>query len=128
VLLLLTVALSVMLSSCATSHPPEVFHNTDNSALIIKALDACSCEVIAPTAMTKSENFHALEHVKSLPQHQTAVVILENYCEPRLGPEFRDRTLAWFMGLRGLGYRRIVFLQGRGVSDPDGLITLASYD
>ena len=61
-------------------------------------------------------------------QHQTAVVILENYNEPQLGHEFRDRTLGWFIGLRGLGYQHIVFLKGNGVTDPNGLPTLAEYD
>ena len=127
-LLPLMAALAALLSSCATPHPPEVFHNTDNAALIVKSLDARSCEVVAPTAMTKAEIARVLEEARSFAQRQTAVVILENYREPQLGQEFRDRTLAWFMGLRGLGYRHIVFLQGRGVADPDGLITLVSYD
>jgi hypothetical protein len=30
--------------------------------------------------------------------------------------------------LRNLGYQHIVFLQGRDVSDPEGLITLVKYD
>jgi hypothetical protein len=33
-----------------------------------------------------------------------------------------------FVGLRYLGYQHIVFLQGRGVANPDGLITLAEYE
>jgi len=36
--------------------------------------------------------------------------------------------MAWFIGLRGLGYQHIVFLQGNGSTDPNGLPTLAEYD
>jgi hypothetical protein len=124
----LAAALPVILSSCATSHPPQAFHNTDNSALIVESLDARSCQVLAPTTMTREENARLLEQAKSFAQRQTAVVILENYSEPEPGPEFRDRTLGWFIGLRGLGYQHIVFLHGNGTTDPNGLPMLAQYD
>jgi hypothetical protein len=124
----LMAALPVMLSSCAAPRPPVAFHNTDDSALIVKSLDARTCEVIAPTTMVTEDNVRVLNVARSFAQHQTAVVILENYSEPTLGIEFRDRTLCWFMGLREVGYQHIVFLQGRGVADPNGLITLAEYD
>ena len=127
-ILLLTAALPVVFSSCATSHPPQAFHNTDSSALIIESLDARSCQVIAPTAISREENIRLLAQAKSFAQHQTAVIILENYSEPQLGPEFRDRTLGWFIGLRGLGYQHIVFLHGNGTTNPNGLPTLAEYD
>jgi hypothetical protein len=126
--LLLTVALPIVLSSCATSRPPVAFHNTDNTALIVKAIDGSKCEVVAPTAMTREEDARLLDQAKTFAQHQTAVVILENYNEPQLGHEFRDRTMGWFIGLRGLGYQHIVFLRGNGVNDPNGLPTLAEYD
>ena len=127
-LLLLTAALPVLLSSCATPKPPQAFHNTDNSALIVESLDNSSCQIIAPTATAKQQNAVVLDQARAFPQHQTAVVILENYSEPRLGPQFRDRTMAWFLGLRGLGYQHIVFVQGKGVTDPNGLPMLAEYD
>jgi hypothetical protein len=127
-LLLLAATLPVLLSSCATSRPPQAYHNTDNSALIVASLDNRSCQVIAPTAMPKEENTLVLDQAKSFAQRQTAVVILENYSEPQLGPQFRDRSMAWFIGLRGLGYQHIVFLQGNGSTDPNGLPTLAEYD
>lgn len=125
--LILTAALPVLLSSCATP-PRQAFYNTDNSALIVKSLDALSCQVIAPTPLSREENARLLDQARSFAQHQTAVVILENYFEPHLGQQFRDRTLGWFIGLRGLGYQHIVFLQGQGVTDPNGLPTLAEYD
>jgi hypothetical protein len=78
--------------------------------------------------MTREEDARLLDQAKTFAQHQTAVVILENYNEPQLGHEFRDRTLGWFIGLRGLGYQHIVFLKGNGVTDPNGLPTLAEYD
>jgi hypothetical protein len=127
-LLLLTAALPIMLCSCATHRTPQAFHNTDSSALIVESLDNRSCQVIAPTVMTKEENALVLDQARTFAQRQTAVVILENYFEPQLGQQFRDRTMAWFIGLRGLGYQHIVFLQGKGIADPDGLPTLAEYD
>lgn len=127
-LLLLTAALPILLSSCATPRPPQAFHNSDNSALIIESLDNSSCQLIAPTATAKAPNALVFDQARSFPQHQTAIVILENYSEPQLGAQFRDRSMAWFIGLRGLGYRHIVFVQGKGVTDPNGLFTLAEYD
>ena len=127
-LLLLTVALPVVLSSCATSRPPQAFHNADSSALIVQSLDTRSCQVVAPTATSPEADTRLLQQARSFPQHQTAVVILENYSEPQIGAEFRDRTVDWFVALRALGYHHIVFLQGKGVSDPNGLPTLAEYD
>jgi hypothetical protein len=128
IILLLTAALPVIVSSCATSRTPVAFHNTDNSALIVQSLDGSSCQVVAPTAMTREEDARLLDQARTFSQHQTAVVILENYNEPQLGHEFRDRTMGWFIGLRGLGYQHIVFLRGNGVTDPNGLPTLAEYD
>lgn len=128
ILLLLTAALPVVLSSCATSRPPQAYHNTDSSALIVQSLDASSCQVIAPTATGREKDTRLLEQARSFAPRQTAVVILENYSEPQIGPEFRDRTVDWFVALRALGYQHIVFLQGKGVGNPDGLPTLAEYD
>jgi hypothetical protein len=121
-------ALPVILSSCATSQPPQVYHNVDSNALIVQAIDGASCQVVAPTTTPRIKDSSLLDQAKTFPQHLTAVVILENYNEPQLGPEFRDRTLGWFIGLRGLGYQHIVFLRGNGVTDPNGLPTLAEYD
>jgi hypothetical protein len=125
---ILSAALPLLAASCATSRPPVAYHNTDNSALIVQSLDGSSCQVLAPTAIQREENARLLDQAKNFPQHLTAVVILENYSEPQLGPEFRDRTLGWFIGLRGLGYQHIVFLRGNGVTDPNGLPMLVEYD
>jgi hypothetical protein len=121
-------ALPVLLSSCATPQPPQAFHKTDNTALVIDSLDDNTCQVIAPAALGKQQNDQVLTEAHKLTQHQTAVVILENYNEPQPGSEFRDRATPLFVGLRGAGYEHIVFLQGRGVDNPEGLITLAKYD
>jgi len=120
--------LPIILCSCATPQPPQAFHNTDNSALVIESLDHRTCQIILPTPSDKIENVKVMSQISSLPQHQTAVVILENYSEPQIGGEFHDRSLSWFMGLRTLGYEHIVFLKGKGVSNPEGLIALAQYD
>jgi starvation-inducible outer membrane lipoprotein len=126
--LLLAVALPLMLSSCATPPPRQAYHNGDSSALIVQSLDTKTCQVIAPAPLGRVEKDRLLTQAKTFPQHQTAVVILENYTEPQLGSEFRDRSVDWFVGLRGLGYQHIVFLKGTGATDPNGLLTLAEYD
>jgi hypothetical protein len=64
---------------------------------------------------------------QSLPQRTTAVVILENYTEPKLGDQYRDRGTPLFINLRALGYEHIVFVQGQNVADTNGMITLAEY-
>jgi hypothetical protein len=119
---------AIALTSCATSGSRQAFHNTDKSALVIQSLDGKTGQMLGPTASGKEDNGTVLAKAMALPQHQTAVVILENYTEPRLGWQFRDRGTPWFMGLRSLGYEHIIFLQGRGVADPEGLLTVVSYD
>lgn len=126
-LLILRLLLPVLLCSCATSRPPQAFHHTDSSELVVESLDGRSAQIVAPTASAKMENPLVLDQIKSCARYQTAVVILENYSEPQLGPQFRDRSMAWFLGLRSLGYQHIVFLQGNGGADPSGLPILAEY-
>jgi hypothetical protein len=121
------VALPLILTSCATSQR-EAFHNPDNNALVIASLDNRTCQMIQPTWTSAEANNQVLAKVVSLPQHQTAVVILENYTEPQLGNQFRARGTPLFIGLRGLGYQHIFFLQGNGVNNPEGLPTLVKYD
>ena len=124
---LMLAALPLMLSSCATPPPPTVFRGTDSSALVIKSLDSKKCELLKPTASAPGANDLILSQVQALPQHQTAVVILENYTEASIGEQFRDRGTPLFVALRGLKYEHIIFLKGSNVSDPNGLITLAEY-
>lgn len=127
--LLPLVALPLMLSSCSTPMPPQAFHGiTDSSALVISAIDARTSRIIMPTPSGDVPNDEMLNLAKALPQHQTVIVILENYSEAQVGDEFRNRGTPWFIGLRGVGYEHIVFLQGNGATNPEGLITLASYD
>ncbi len=121
-------AIPVLLTSCATPVPPQAFHKADNSALVIDSLDNNTCQIIQPARLGKQQTDQLLTMAHKLPQRQTAVVILENYNEPQPGAEFRDRTTSLFVGLRGAGYEHIVFLQGKGVTDPEGLITLANYE
>ncbi|MFZ0826656.1 MAG: hypothetical protein WAO02_04460 [Verrucomicrobiia bacterium] len=126
--LLALVVLPMMLTSCATPPPPEAFHNTDNTAVVIKSLDESTCQMIQPVGSKREGIDNILAMAKALAQHQTAVVILENYSELQIGSEFHDRGAALFVGLRNLGYQHIVFVQGAGVANPEGLITLAKYD
>jgi hypothetical protein len=121
-------ALPLILTSCATPNPPVAFHKTDNTTLIIESLDGRICQMLQPTASAKEENDKLLGQAKFLQQHQTAVVILENYTESRIGEQFNDRGTEWFVALRGLGYEHIYFLQGNGVTDPEGLPTIIRYD
>jgi len=122
------VALAITLTSCATQPPPpQAFHNTDNTALVIASLDDKTCQMIQPTTSSGEKNEMVLAKAMTLPQHQAAVVILENYTEPRIGWQYRERGTSWFVGLRGLGYQHIVFLRGTGVANPEGLITLVEY-
>ena len=120
-------ALAISLTACATSRPPQAFHNTDNTAVIIDSLDDKTGQMLEPTVSGREKNDAVLAKAVGLNQHQTAVVILENYDEPQIGLEYRIRGTPWFVGLRGLGYEHIVFLQGRGVANPEGLVTLTEY-
>src|ERR1035437_120172 len=122
------VGLAIMLTSCATPQPPQAFHNTDSTALVIASLDDTTCQMVEPAASNREGNDNVLALAMALPQHQPAGVILENYTEPKIGDQFRDRGTAWFVGLRNLGYQHIVFLQGKGVANPEGLMTLAEYN
>ena len=119
-------ALAVILTSCAT--PSRAFHNTDNTALVIESIEGQTCQMLQPATTAKMSNDQLLAEAAKLPQHQTAVVILENYTEEEIGDQFRSRGTPWVVGLRTLGYQRIVFLQGLGVANPEGLTTLVQYD
>ena len=120
------VALVIISTSCAT--PSRAFHNTDNTALVIQSWDDQTCRMLRPTTSAKEGNDELLAQAVALPQHQTAVVILENYTEEKIGDQFRDRGTSWVVGLRNLGYQHIVFLKGLEVANPEGLITLVQYD
>jgi hypothetical protein len=121
-------ALPVLLSSCATPPVPQAYHDTDHTALVIESLDGRTSRIVQPTASATVANDAVLNTARAFAQHQTAVVILQNYTEAQIGDQFRDRGTPWFIGLRCLGYEHIVFLQGNGSHGPDGLITLAKYD
>jgi hypothetical protein len=115
-------------TACATKKPPVAYHNQDNSALVIQSVDGTKSQLIQPAGTGLVDNKAIVDKAKALPVHKTAVVILENYSEPQIGMQFRDRSIPWFIVLRGLGFERIVFLQGHGVADPEGLPTLVTYN
>jgi len=120
--------LALTLTSCATPPPPQAFHNIDSTTLVIKSLDSTTGQMLQP-AVTGAESIDKiLAKAMELPQHGEAVVILENYTEPEFGAQFRDRGTSWFVALRNLGYQHIIFLQGKGVADPEGLVTLVQYE
>jgi hypothetical protein len=127
-ILLFLLALPLLLTSCATPRPPVAFHKTDDTMLVIESLDGRTGRILQPAASVVEPNDLLLARAHSLQQHQTAVVILENYTEPWLGEQFRDRGPQWFAGLRELGYEHIYFLRGQGVPDPEGLPTIVQYE
>ena len=122
---LILLALAVGVTSCAT--PSRAFHNTDSTALVIESLDSQTSQMLQPNTSARKSNDQLLAEARALSQHQTAVVILENYTEEEIGGQFRDRGTPWVVGLRNLGYQHIVFLQGLGVANPEGLITIVQY-
>jgi hypothetical protein len=125
---MLLTGLAIALTSCATPPPPQAFHNSDNTMLVIKSLDDTTGQMLQPATSDTENNEVILARAMELPQHQAAVVILENYTEPKFGDQFRDRGTAWFVALRNLGYQHIIFLQGKGIADPEGLVTLVQYE
>ncbi len=127
-IILAIAALPVFITACATPQPPQAFHGTDSNAVVIKSVDNRTSEILAPNGSGPAANSTVMNKVSAQPGHQTAVIILENYNETKIGDEFRDRSTPWFMGLRTLGYEHIVFLQGHGTDSPEGLVTLARYD
>jgi hypothetical protein len=120
------VVLAALLTSCAT--PSRAFHNSDNTALVVQSWDGQNCQMLQPKTSAKQTADQLLAEAAKLPQHQTAVVILENYTEEEIGDQFRDRGTPWVVGLRTLGYEHVVFLQGLDVANPEGLTTLVRYD
>jgi len=120
--------LPLLFTGCATPPPPQVFHNTDTSALVIASLDNEKGQMVQPEVSQAEENERLLQKARALPQHQTVVVILENYNEPQVGDQFRDRSTLLFIGLRGIGYEHIFFLHGNGTRNTEGLPVIARYD
>jgi hypothetical protein len=119
------VALAVASTSCST--PSRAFHNTDPTALVIQSYNNQTSRMLRPKTSVRENNDQLLAEGATLAQHQTAVVILEDYTEEEIGDQFRDRGTSWVVGLRRLGYEHIVFLKGLGVASPEGLITIAQY-
>jgi len=118
-------ALAICLTSCAS--PSRAFHNSDSSALVVQSFKDQTCQMLQPSVSVKKSNDELLGEVAGLSQHQTAVVILEDYYDEGFGEEFRDRTTSWIIGFRRLGYPNIIFLKGLGVADPEGLMTIIQY-
>jgi hypothetical protein len=118
-------ALPVFLTSCAG--PSRAYHNTDSTALVIQSFPDQTAQMLQPVVSSRKNNDEILGEAQKLSQHQTAVVILEEYYEEEIGDQFRDRGTPWITGLRQLGYANIIFLKGLGVANPEGLITIVQY-
>jgi len=120
------VALAIISTSCAT--PPRTFHDNDNTALVIGSWDNQTCRVLRPVVSASEDNDKFLARAATLSKSETAVVILEDYTEPKIGEQFHDRSTYWLVSLRSLGFQHVVFLQGQSLTDPEGLRILADYD
>jgi hypothetical protein len=118
-------ALAICMTSCVG--PSRAFHNTDRTALVVQSFPNQTAQMLQPTASARKSNDEILGDAQGLSQHQTAVVILEEYYEEEIGDQFRDRGTPWMTGLRQLGYSNIIFLKGLGVPNPEGLITIVQY-
>lgn len=122
-------ALVILATSCATPPPPPpALYQANSTAFVIDSLDGATYQVIQPTPSDKHENDALLAEAQKNFSHQAAVVILENYTESQPGAQFRDRSTPLFIALRQAGFQHIIFLQGNGVANPAGLITIANYD
>ena len=84
--------------------------------------------MLQPNPSAKENNDQFLARSRDIAQHQTAVVILENYTEEEIGDQFRDRGTPWLVGLRQSRISAHRFPSRPGVANPEGLITLAQYD
>ena len=124
-LLLALAVLAVTSTSCST--PSRAFHNADPTALVIQSFDNQTSRMLRPKSSARENNDQLLAEAATLTQHETAVVILEDYTEEEIGDQFVNRGTPWMLGLRRLGYEHIVFLKGLGVASPEGLITITQY-
>ena len=118
-------ALVLGLTSCAS--PSRAFHNTDSTALVIQSFSDQTAQMLQPAVSARKSNDELLGEAAALSQHQTAVVILEDYTDEEIGDQFRDRGTPWVINLRQQGYSNIDFLKGLGVANPEGLITIVQY-
>jgi hypothetical protein len=126
----LLAALPLLLTSCATPPPPapQVYRSGGGPALVIDSLDDQSSRLLLPDLTKEALNDTTLAHAKALGKQPMAVVILENFHESQPGDEFHERSVSWYVNLRSLGYKQIVFLHGNGTPNPDGLLTVAKYE
>lgn len=118
----------LFICSCSTPLAPQAYHITDSTALVIESLDSRTSRILQPAPSGNIANELIINQVRTLPHHQTAIIILQNYSEAQVGSQFRNRATPWFIGLRSVGYSHIVFLQGNGQNNPEGLTELAKYD
>ncbi|HXR04097.1 MAG TPA: hypothetical protein VN836_05250 [Verrucomicrobiae bacterium] len=120
-------ALAVSLTSCATSRPPQTFHNTDNNAVVIDSLDQKTGQMLQPAATVREDSNMFLAKAANLSKRQTTVVTVENYNESQPSLQYHIRGTQWFIGVQSLGNEHIVSVQDKGVPNPEGLITLTEY-
>ena len=125
--LLATAGLAILSTSCATTQPPQSFHNTDNSAVIIDSLNDKRSQMLQPATTVRGDNDTVLAKAMKSSRHQTTAVTLQDYDESQAGLQYHIRGTPWIVELRGLEYEHFVYLQDKGITNPGGLITLTQY-
>jgi hypothetical protein len=119
--------LAILLTSCATTSPPQTLHNAHNDAVAIDNTNVKTNLVRQPATTVQDDNDMVAANVVNLSKRQTATTTPENNDQPQSGLEYHIHGTPWFIGLRGLRNEHVVFLQGKGASNPEGLITLTQY-
>ena len=120
-------ALAVLSTSCATTQPPQSFHNSDNSAVIIDSLNDKRSQMLQPASTVWVDNDTFLVKAMKLSRPQAPAVTLQDYDESQVGLQYRIRGTPWYVELRGLEYEHFVFLRDTAFTNPGGLITLTQY-
>lgn len=120
-------ALAALLTSCATTRQPQTLHNSVNDAVISQNSDVKTNPVRNPAFAGMDDSSVVAAKAMNLSKRQAPATTPANYEQPPAGLEYRIRGTSWFIGLRGLRDEHVVFLQGKGASNPEGLITLTQY-
>jgi hypothetical protein len=118
-----------LLTSCSAPSPGAMrprFTEEGSADLIARYYSDQTSYLLKPlmkdgSYRTVCDRARVLELAREQPRHELAVVVLIHY--PSASTE-EPVKLAWANDLRGLGYRRIVFLRGNNRMEVNGLPVL----
>ena len=121
----------LLLTSCSTPSPVAMrptFTEENSADFIVRYYSDQTSYALRPPMMegpyySICDRAYLLNLARQQPRHELAVVVLIHY--PYAGEE-ENTKLAWVSDLKGLGYQRIVFLQGRNSMKVNGLPVLES--